>query len=298
MTVCGDKELLLHGLLDGELDAANTLLCEAHLGECAGCAAEYERLQALRNRIRTAGVRYEASAELRARVTAALGEAANQNRETPAGARAPHLAVVGGSRDERLTAREGSGRSPAAAPPPARLGSPGRSRPGKVHVSWALGGLAGALAAALAFVMLVRLPGQTIADELVASHVRSLLAAHLVDVVTSDRHVVKPWFAGKVAFAPPVVELAQQGFPLVGGRLDYLHGRVVASVVYRRRQHVINVFVWPVDPHEGPLAAPAQRDGYNVVGWKQGGLEFWAVSDVDPSELALLRAAFMAQAGE
>jgi anti-sigma factor RsiW len=273
MSVCGDKELLLHGLLDGELDAANTLLCEAHLRDCAGCAAEYERLQSLRNRIRTAGVRYEASADLRARVTAALGEAANKDRATETGAR-------------------------AALPPPVRLDSRGRSRSRKPHVSWALGGFAGALAAAVAFVMLVRLPGQTIADELVASHVRSLLASHLVDVVTSDRHVVKPWFAGKVAFSPPVVDLAQQGFPLVGGRLDYLHGRVVASLVYRRRQHVINVFVWPADPHEGPLAVPARRDGYNVVGWKQGGLEFWAVSDVDPSELQLLHAAFVTQAGE
>jgi anti-sigma factor RsiW len=191
MTVCGDKELLLHGLLDGELDAANTLLCEAHLRDCAECAAEYERLQSLRSRIRTAGVRYEASADLRARVTAALGEVANKDRATEAGARAPHLAVVAtgdgsrvggdgsragddGSRvsDGQLTARGGNRRSPAVAPPPAGLDSRGRSRPGRARVSWALGGFAGALAAALAFVMLVRLPGQTIADELVASHVR------------------------------------------------------------------------------------------------------------------------------
>jgi len=270
MSACGDKELLLHGLLDGELDAANTLVCEAHLAECAACAAEFRRLQVLCSRIRAPGVGYEASATLRARVAAALGAGASAGTS--------EIRVLPADKDQHA--------------PRARTG------PRRTFMPWAFGGSVGALAAALAFVLLVRLPGQGIADELVASHVRSLLAAHLVDVATSDRHVVKPWFAGKVDFSPPVIELAAQGFPLAGGRLDYIHERVVASLVYRRRQHIINVFVWPEGPHEAPLAAPSRHDGYNVMGWKQGGLEFWAVSDVDPGELQLLRAAFGSQAGE
>jgi anti-sigma factor RsiW len=109
--------------------------------------------------------------------------------------------------------------------------------------------------------------------------------------------VVKPWFAGKVDFSPPVLELAGQGFPLVGGRLDYIQGRVVAAVVYRRRQHIINVFVWPTGSR-AVLPAASRHDGYNVAGWSQGGLEFSAVSDVDPADLQQLRAAFVAQAGQ
>jgi anti-sigma factor RsiW len=151
-----------------------------------------------------------------------------------------------------------------------------------------------ALAASLAFMLFFYVPRLDVTDELVAGHVRSLLATHLVDVETSDRHVVKPWFAGKVDFSPPVLELAEQGFPLVGGRLDYLQGRVVAAVVYRRRQHIINVFVWPA----GTLPAVShvsRHDGYNVASWVQGGLEFWAVSDVDPADLQQLRSLFAAQ---
>ena len=271
MTACNDNELLLHALLDGELDAANALSCEAHVRICPGCGAELERLRTIRGALSTPGLAHVAPAALRARVLESLQlEASNERapQDVPA---LPGAAQAGPQR------------------PPSRVSS--RTSLSRVPAS-VLGVSLSALAASIALALYVAMPGPSVPDEIVSNHVRSLLAAHLTDVTTSDRHVVKPWFNGKIDFAPPVVELADTGFPLVGGRLDYLHGRVVAALVYRRRQHVINLFVWPAQPHESSAATSTRHDGYTIERWTADGLELAAVSDVDPRELVAFRDAF------
>ena len=128
-------------------------------------------------------------------------------------------------------------------------------------------------------------PDATIANELVDSHVRSLQLAHLSDVVSTDHHTVKPWFAGKLDYSPPVHDLAPRGFPLAGGRLDVLHGRTIAALVYKRRQHVINVFVVPRGADTPPTDTRLSRNGFHVQSWSDGSNSFWAVSDLNAEEL-------------
>lgn len=127
-------------------------------------------------------------------------------------------------------------------------------------------------------------PERELARQVLDAHLRSLQATHLTDVASSDQHAVKPWFVGKLEFAPAVVDLASHGFPLVGGRLDVIGGQSVAALVYARRKHVINVFVWPSEKSDAALQSGAER-GYTWIRWTRGGMRFWAVSDVAVADL-------------
>ncbi|PZW48416.1 anti-sigma factor RsiW [Humitalea rosea] len=235
---------MLHGFVDGELDAAHVLECEAHLAICPECADSVAHLRAMRAMLQAAEPGFTAPLALRARVLADLA----QDRRRPL----PGLL-------RRLW-------------------------------NWSPVPLAAGLAACL-MLLLAQPRGPDLADELVAGHVRSLLARHLTDIETSAAHTVKPWFIGRIDFAPPVVDLAARGFPLVGGRLDYIGGRAVAVLVYGRREHVINLFVWPeLHGQEGAAA----REGYSLTQWTQAGLAFWAVSDLNAVELREFREEFSA----
>lgn len=186
-------------------------------------------------------------------------------------------------------------RAPASLRKDVRRALKREARPGPSFSPWlvlATGAAFALLLLSSSFYQTTRASRNAIADELVANHVRSLLATHLVDVVSSDQHTVKPWFHGKVDFAPQVRDLSAEGFPLVGGRLDYLHGQTVVALVYRRNKHPINLFVEPASTNDNAAPSTVMHRGYNLVHWTHDGMDYWAVSDLNATELGQFAAHF------
>ncbi len=244
---CAETEIMLHALIDGELDAGHARDVEAHVAACPGCAEKLEAFRAMHAAMAGADLKESAPASLRARIEAALP--------------LPSARIIA----PRQFAR------------PSRRNFFGGFAVGTV--------LSAAIAASLVLTVFRNDQEQTIANDVVSAHIRSLQAGHLMDVETSDQHTVKPWFDGKVDVAPPVIDLTAQGVTLLGGRLDYIDGEPVASVVYQRRKHIINLFVARRLGAEHVSVTARTVQGYNVRHWTEQGLDFWAVSDLDSEEL-------------
>jgi anti-sigma factor RsiW len=164
---------------------------------------------------------------------------------------------------------------------------------------WLWANAATSLAAVALFALALRLylqvPGseELLADQLVSAHVRSLQPGHLNDVLSSDRHTVKPWFDGRVDFSPPVVDLAEQGYPLLGGRLDYVDQRPVTALTYAYRKHIINVFIYPDAGADSAVPQIREIRGYESLHWTRSGLSFWAISDAEAPALRAFMAIYV-----
>ena len=270
---CEEATKLMDGYLDGELDPVTSQKVEQHLRECSGCQQAYEVHTAVTHAISRGATYYKAPDELRQRIHASLREAI-------------------GAPDSRG----------AAAEDPLPVRRPEAVRRGVFFdMPWNWLALAAAigLAAIIASSLLPKLwqPGadQFLATQLIASHVRSLMADHLTDVASSDQHTVKPWLDVKLDFAAPVVDLSGDGFPLIGGRLDYLDNHSAAALVYQRRKHFINLFIWPTTPVDGKEQKIVEREGYHLVHWADGDFTYWAVSDVNIIDLETFKRSFEQQ---
>ena len=243
---CQRAQELIHGYLDGELDLARSLDVEQHMHECEICARTYRSQTTLRSSLKSDSLYYTAPEKLKKRIQSSLRKEA-------------------------------------------------RSKVSQRAFGWRWL----TVGASLAFVLLIGVvvwrlvPGsirpsgdELLAQEVVSDHVRSLqMPGHLTDVLSTDQHTVKPWFDGKVDFAPLVKNFASQEFPLLGGRLEYLNNRTVAALIYQRRLHYINLFIWPAEQAGSSGEVTIQRQGYNLIHWTDSGMNYWAISDLNSVEL-------------
>ncbi|WER48545.1 anti-sigma factor [Cupriavidus sp. WKF15] len=256
---CNEARWLLHASADGELGPADLARLEPHLASCSACAAEIARIRALRDAVREGATYHRADGELRARLMASL---------------------------------------PA---PPQQAARPSRGL-GKWFTWGSPAGLGLALAMVVAVALgvgqlaRVRYDEDAVAREIVGSHVRALLSGRPLDVASLDQHTVKPWFNGRLDYAPVVRDMAAQGFVLAGGRLDYVDGRPVAVVVYRRNRHPVDVFVFPEGAAGLPPKVSGSRQGYQLESWDADGMRFLAITDASADDLHALRRAWEAGA--
>ena len=242
---CQQIEKLIHAYHDGELDIGATVRVDEHLADCPRCAALLRNLSSLSAVLRNDALRFQAPPALRERIRAATAQAAEAESEAEV---------------DTVT-----------------------RQPWLRHSGWAI-------AAAIAIVGLIlalQIPRRRADDRMIAeitsSHVRSLMANHLMDVASTDQHTVKPWFAGKLDYSPQVVDLGPSGYPLIGGRLDVLDHRNVAAIIYQRRKHYINLFIWPADA-ESLHGRLYNQNGYHALGWTKSGMNYLAVSELGEKE--------------
>ncbi|CAB3779553.1 hypothetical protein LMG28688_00871 [Paraburkholderia caffeinitolerans] len=293
---CDEARPLVDASVDRELSAADEWRVREHLAGCAQCRSAAANVEAISRLTRTAPY-HRAPEGLAARIVAAL---------PPAQSPSMTLDSVQGSAPARTDAwrRWLHGLWPLPGIRGRAVGDGGAR--GLASAGVPAAGLAGFACAVLvlcalsvAVVLHLRKPAAdgAFVEELVASHVRAQISGRDLDVVSTDRHTVKPWFNGRIDYAPPVEDFSAQGFPLVGGRLDYVGRERVAVLVYRYRKHVIDVYVFPPGV-AGPMteaAAPRASEGYSLARWQAAGMTWWAVTDAGPDALAGLRAALDAR---
>ena len=243
---CREAEPLLHARLDSELDMASSASVDQHLSECRTCAAEYEALKNLHEEIVVADLAYAPSPALEQKLAAQF------------------------LREKKS--------------PFSFWSTPFWTKPWRN--AYVMAGAAAGIAILMFSVSLTRSAREAdaIGVEVLDNHLRALQPSHLVDVPSSDQHTVKPWFQGKTSFSPPVPDLTKDDFILIGGRLEVIHQQPAAAIVYRRRQHVISLYVSP-SPGADTRAELRELGGYHLLHWMQHDMSYWAVSDVDPNDL-------------